>query len=131
MVLREKNGLSYNIEAAYTPYNDCGAVAIYFSCDHHNSDYCRELIDKELQTLRNEPLSARQLSMIKRQFLAQMAISMENNEGYMLGAGKSLLVHNEIDTLEEVYKKVQAVTAEQIMEVAEEIFAQTSTLIYH
>ena len=50
---------------------------------------------------------------------------------YLLGAGKSLLVHNEIDTLEEVYKKVQAVTAEQIMEVAEEIFAQTSTLIYH
>ena len=49
----------------------------------------------------------------------------------MLGAGKSLLVHNEIDTLEEVYKKVQAVTAEQIMEVAEEIFAQTSTLIYY
>ena len=131
VVLREKNGLSYNIEAAYTPYNDCGAVAIYFSCDHHNSDYCRELIDKELQALRDEPLSARRLSMIKRQFLAQMAISMENNEGYMLGAGKSLLVHNEIDTLEEVYKKVQAVTAEQIMEVAEEIFAQTSTLIYH
>ena len=130
VVLREKNGLSYNIEAAYTPYNDCGAVAIYFSCDHHNRDYCRELIDKELRELRNTPLTARSLSMIKRQFLAQMAISMENNEGYMLGAGKSLLVHNEIDTMEEVYKKVSAVKAEQIMEVAEEIFAQTSMLIY-
>jgi hypothetical protein len=47
-----------------------------------------------------------------------------------LGAGKSLLVHNEIDTLEEAYKKVQAVTAEQITEVAEEIFSKTSTLIY-
>ena len=130
VVLREKNGLSYNIEAAYTPYNDCGAVAIYFSCDHHNRDYCRELIDKELRELRNTPLTARSLSMIKRQFLAQMAISMENNEGYMLGAGKSLLVHNEIDTMEEVYKKVSSVKAEQIMEVAEEIFAQTSMLIY-
>ena len=50
---------------------------------------------------------------------------------YQSTRGNSLLVHNEIDTLEEVYKKVQAVTAEQIMEVAEEIFAQTSTLIYH
>ena len=130
VVLREKNGLSYNIEAAYTPYNDCGAVAIYFSCDHHNTDYCRELIDKELRELCSEPLTVRRLSMIKRQFLAQMAISMENNEGYMLGAGKSYLVHDEIDTLEEVYRKVSAVKAEQIMEVAEEIFSKTSTLIY-
>lgn len=130
ILLREKNGLSYNIEAAYTPYNDCGAVAIYFSCDHHNTDLCRELIDKELHALRSTRLTSRQLSLIKRQFLAQMAISMENNEGYMLGAGKSYLVHDEIDTLEEVYKKVSAVTAEQIMEVAEEIFSQPSTLIY-
>ena len=130
VVLREKNGLSYNTEATYTPYNDSGMVAIYFSSDHHNADHCREFIDAELRSLRSTPLTARRLAMIKRQFLAQMAISMENNEGYMLGAGKSYLVHDEIDTLEEVYRKVTAVKAEQIMEVAEEIFAKTSTLIY-
>ena len=130
VVLREKNGLSYNTEATYTPYNDSGMVAIYFSSDHHNADHCRELIDAELRALRTAPLTARRLAMIKRQFLAQMAISMENNEGYMLGAGKSYLVHDEIDTLEEVYRKVSAVKAEQIMEVAEEIFSKTSTLIY-
>ena len=130
VVLREKNGLSYNTEATYTPYNDSGMVAIYFSSDHHNADHCRELIDAELHSLRTTPLTARRLAMIKRQFLAQMAISMENNEGYMLGAGKSYLVHDEIDTLEEVYRKVSAVKAEQIMEVAEEIFSKTSTLIY-
>ena len=130
IALREKNGLSYNNEAIYTPYSDCGYVAIYFSCDHHNTDLCRDIIAKELHSLRTTTLSPRQLSMTKRQFLAQMAISMENNEGYMLGAGKSLLVHDEIDTLQEVYRKVSAVTAEQIREVAEEIFTDTSTLIY-
>ena len=130
IALREKNGLSYNNEAIYTPYSDCGYVAIYFSCDHHNTDLCRDIIAKELHSLRTTTLSPRQMSMTKRQFLAQMAISMENNEGYMLGAGKSLLVHDEIDTLQEVYRKVSAVTAEQIREVAEEIFTDTSTLIY-
>lgn len=130
IVLREKNGLSYNNEALYTPYSDSGYVSLYFSCDHHNTDLCREIIDKELLSLRTTTLSPRQLSMTKRQFLAQMAISMENNEGYMLGAGKSLLVHDEIDTLQEVYRKVSAVTADEIREVAEEIFTQTSTLMY-
>ncbi len=128
--LREKNGLSYNIEASYTPYNDCGLAAIYFSSEHSNADHCRELVDRELALLRRTKLTPRQLSMAKRQFLAQMAISMESNEGYMLGAGKSFLVHDEIDTMEEVYKKVAAVTAERIVEAAEEVFSRMSTLIY-
>ncbi len=128
--LREKNGLSYNIEASYTPYNDCGLAAIYFSSDHSNADHCRELIDRELDALRRTKLTPRQLSMAKRQFLAQMAISMESNEGYMLGAGKSFLVHDDIDTMEDVYKKVATVTADRIAEAAEEVFSDMSTLIY-
>lgn len=130
VLLREKNGLSYNIEASYSPYNDCGFVAIYFSSDHDNADHCCELIARQIDTLRNETLSTRRLSMAKKQFLAQMAISMENNESYMLGAGKSLLMHDDIDTLEEVYRKVTAVTAQQITDVANEILSSTSMLMY-
>ena len=130
VLLREKNGLSYNIEASYSPYNDCGFVAIYFSSEHDNADQCRELIARQIDLMRRETLSARRLSMAKKQFLAQMAISMENNESYMLGAGKSLLMHDDIDTLEEVYRKVAAVTAQQITDVANEIFSTTSMLMY-
>lgn len=130
VLLREKNGLSYNIEASYSPYNDCGFVAIYFSSDHDNADHCCELIARQIDTLRSETLSTRRLSMAKKQFLAQMAISMENNESYMLGAGKSLLMHDDIDTLEEVYRKVAAVTAQQITDVANEILSSTSMLMY-
>ena len=49
VLVREKNGLSYNIEASYTPYSDSGIVAIYFSCDHDNTDHCIELIEGELE----------------------------------------------------------------------------------
>jgi predicted Zn-dependent peptidase len=68
--------------------------------------------------------------MAKRQYIAQMTTSTEGNEGYMLGVGRSLLVHGEVDTLEEAYKKINAVTASQILEVANEIFRDNSTLIY-
>ena len=130
VLVREKNGLSYNIEASYTPYSDSGIVAIYFSCDHDNTDHCIELIEGELGRLRNTPLSARRLSMAKKQFIAQLAISSESNESYMLGAGKSLLVHDGIDTMEQVYAKVRALTARQLTEVAEEVFSDMSRLIY-
>ena len=130
VVVREKNGLSYNIEASYTPYGDTGIVAIYFSSDHGNAEQCIELIEGQLHKLRTVPLTARQLSMAKKQFIAQLAISSESNESYMLGAGKSLLVHDGIDTMEQVYAKVRALTARQLTEVAEEVFSDMSRLIY-
>ncbi|MBR5819249.1 MAG: insulinase family protein [Alistipes sp.] len=128
--LREKRGLSYNVEATYTPYSDCGIVGIYFSSDHDNMSQCVELIEENISRLRTAPISARRLAVAKRQFVAQMAISMESNEGYMLGAGKSFLLYKDIDTLEEAYKKVMAITAEQIMAVAEDSFGNVSRLIY-
>ena len=130
LLLREKYGLSYNVEASYTPYSDSGIVGIYFSSDHANTEQCIELIEEEIARLRGELITPRRLQVAKRQFVAQMAISMESNEGYMLGAGKSFLLYKDIDTLEEAYKKVMAITAEQIMEVAKGSFANLSRLIY-
>lgn len=130
MVVRERNGLSYNVEANYTPYGDTGIVAIYFSSDQGNAEQCIELIDSQLRKLRTTPLTTRQLSMAKKQFIAQLAISSESNESYMLGAGKSLLTHDGIDTMEQVYAKVRTLTATQLTEVAEEVFSNMSRLIY-
>lgn len=130
MLVREKYGLSYTIEANYTPYGDCGMVAIYFSSDHDNAERCCELIHQELHKLRTTTLTPRQLSMAKKQFIAQLAISMDNSEGYMLGIGKSLLCHREVDTMEAVYRKVEALTAADLREAAEEVLANPSRLIY-
>ena len=128
--LRERRGLSYNVEATYTPYSDCGIVGIYFSSDHCNAEECIALIEREVDAMRHTPITARRLSIAKRQFVAQMAVAMESNEGYMLGAGKSYLLYKDIDTLEEAYKKVMAITAEQIMEVAHDSLGSLSRLIY-
>ncbi len=130
VVVRERHGLSYNIEATYTPYGDTGIAAIYFSSEHANAAQCIELIEEQLHRLRTTPLTARQLSMAKKQFIAQLAISSESNESYMLGAGKSLLVHDSVDTMEEVYARVRALTSEQLMAAAGEVFNGMSRLIY-
>ena len=130
ITLREKYGLSYNVEATYTPYSDSGIVGIYFSSDHCHAEQCVELIEAEVARLMREAVTPRRLAVAKRQFVAQMAISMESNEGYMLGVGKSYLLYKDIDTLEEAYKKVMAITSEQIMDVANDNFKNLSRLIY-
>lgn len=128
--VRERNGLTYNIGAAYSSLSDCGLASIYFSSDHENSDRCREIITDEIKKLQTTTLTARQLSMAKRQFIAQLSIINEGAEGYMLGVGKSLLAYGEIDTLEESYRKINAVTASEILEVANDVWANPSVLLY-
>lgn len=128
--VREKQGLTYNIEASYTAYCDCGIAVIYFSSDHENSARCREIIASEIKQLQATRLTTRQLAQAKRQFIAQMAISTEGSENYMLGVGKSLLAHGEVDTLEEVYRKIDAVSASEILETANEVWAAPSALLY-
>ena len=51
-------------------------------------------------------------------------------QGTMSGAGKSLLVHDDVDTMEQVYAKVRDLTAAQLTEVAEAVFSNMSRLIY-
>ncbi|MFI3318356.1 MAG: pitrilysin family protein [Rikenellaceae bacterium] len=130
MVVRERHALTYSIEANYTPYSDCGIFSIYFSSEKANTDHAIELVHKEMDSLCKSPLTARQLSMAKRQFIAQMAISMESNEGYMLGVGKSFMVHNSVDTAEEVYRKILDISSEELLEVARETMSSTSMLMY-
>jgi predicted Zn-dependent peptidase len=76
------------------------------------------------------PLTPRQLSMAKKQFIGQFLISMDSNEGYMIGAAKSLMLYGEIDAPQTVIRKVNAITAGQITEIARDVFGSLSSLIY-
>ncbi len=129
-LLREKNGLTYSAEAAFTSFSDSGIATIYFGTEKDKVGRCRELIDGQLADLRNTALTTRQLAAAKKQFVGQLAISMEGKEGYILNAGKSYLIYNEIDTPADMYRKIDAVTAAAVMEAANEVFGQTSALTY-
>ncbi len=130
ILLREHNGLSYTVEASYNPISDSGLATIYFSSDRDKMERCIELVQRSLRELCDRKLSSLKLSMAKKQYMGQFAISMENPEGNMLGAAKSMLVFDAVDPSDVIYRKINAITAEQLCEVANEIFPQFSTLIY-
>lgn len=130
--LREKHGLAYNVEANYTPYFDTGIFSIYFACDDDNLDKSLSLCMKEMDRIKKNKLGVLQLRTAKQQLIGQIAISSENNENQMLSIGKSVLFYNKVETLEDIYKKINAVTGDQLLEVANEIFDtdKFTTLIY-
>ncbi|MDR1056159.1 MAG: insulinase family protein [Prevotellaceae bacterium] len=131
-ILREKHGLAYTVETSYTAYADTGVLNIYFGTAKPNLEKCIKLIHTELQKVCNTALSAMQLHKIKKQLTGQLTIACESNEQLMLSLGKSLLALGYYETMHETVNRIQAVTAVDIMEAANEIVAPQylSTLIY-
>ena len=129
--LREKNGLVYNIESNITLYSDTGFYSIYFACDPKNKDKCLRLIKKELKSIMEKALTPMQLTVAKRQWKGQLGISAEMNENNALNMAKNYLHHKRFIDLEEVFSKVDAISAEQIKSVANELFSsEPFELIY-
>jgi len=120
--LREKNGLVYNVEANYTPFADTGLVTIYFGCDKQYLDDCIKLVDKELDLLTEKPMTECQLKKVKKQFLGQLSISLDNAESQALSMGKSMLVYNRIASFEDIKDSVEKLTADYLFDIAKEIF---------
>lgn len=130
VALRERNALTYCVESLYTPMSDCGMFTIYFSCEKEKLGQCRQIVAEEICRIMDTPLTQRQLAVAKRQFMGQFAISAENNEAYMLGVGKSYLVFDDVDSIDEVYRQVDEIGPEDIQAVAKEILPTLSSLTY-
>jgi len=130
--IREKYGIAYTIESGYTPLSDTGVFSIYFGTDAEKTSKALKLIHKELKNLRENKLGAMQLHQAKKKFIGQIALGEENRMGMIISMCKSLLDYGRADTLEEIFEKINAVTAEQLLKAANETFSpeQLSMLLF-
>jgi predicted Zn-dependent peptidase len=126
MSLREKKGFAYHVESMYTTYSDVGIVEIYFGADKSDSAKCIDLINKELYLLRTKKLGVNQLVKAKRQLLGQIAIAAESNENLMVANAKSMMLFDRIDSFEQIREAIDAITADQLLEVANEVYEPSS-----
>lgn len=133
IALREKNALVYNVESNLTSYTDTGVFSIYFGCDPEDKDRCIELARKELKKLRDNLMKDSQLSAAKRQIIGQLGVASDNFENCALDMGKCFLHYNRYEEKEEVYKRIESISASELLEISNEIFSEDmlSTLVYN
>lgn len=130
--IREKHGIAYHIDSTYAPFTDTGVFSIYLGTDKNNLAKSQDLIWKELNILRNQPLSTRQLHEAKKQIIAQIALAQDSGGAIMFNLGKSLLLFDRIDSIADIIKKVDEISASHLMDIANETFdpKKMSSLTY-
>ena len=132
VALRERRGLVYNVESNLTAYTDTGTFCIYFGCDPNDVDLCTRLVYKELKRLRENRLTLSQLAAAKKQLIGQIGVASDNHESNALGMAKTFLHYNRYESQEAVCRRIEALTSDLLLEVANEMFAEEylSRLIY-
>ena len=121
--LRERNGLVYTVESTMVSYSDTGVWCTYFGCDPHDVKRCLRLVNKELQRVMEKPLTTSQLNAAKRQIKGQLGVACDNRESFALDFGKSFLHYGWEKDITDLFKRIDILTADNIQQVAREIFA--------
>jgi predicted Zn-dependent peptidase len=77
-------------------------------------------------------MTASQLHAVKKQLTGQICVASDNFENNALGMGKMFLHYNKFEGIERVCQRVEAITADDLLNVAGEMFDESylSTLIY-
>jgi len=85
-----------------------------------------------LTILRDKKIGATQLSLAKKQLKGHIAIAHDSNASLMLSIGKSMLYFEEVESIEAVYDKIDSISSESLLEVANEIldFEKFSSLTF-
>ena len=122
LALREHNGLVYTVESTMVAYGDTGTWSIYFGCDEHDIKRCLRLVRKELDRMMEKPLSDSQLKAAKKQIKGQIGVACDNRENFALDFGKSFLHYGWEKNVDCLYEQVEAITSQQIQDVARELF---------
>jgi predicted Zn-dependent peptidase len=117
--IREKRGLAYSIGSYEARYREAGAFTVYGGTSVETFDQVRDLVFEELERVRKEPVGSEELERNKRQAIAGMVMAMESMTTRMSRLARNEILYGRDVPIEEVVEKIQAVTPEDLQEVAQ------------
>ncbi len=122
--IREQYGYCYAIQSFNQGYSDSGLFGIYVGTDKDYLDHVRELVMKELEALRNEPVSDKELTEAKAQLKGKMLLAQENMSNRMMRLAKSEIYYNRYIPLDELVENIDAVMADDIIDFSQSFFTE-------
>ena len=119
--IREKRGLVYSVYGYFRGYEDVGQGVIYAGTDVDRVEETIEAIVGELRKLRDEPVPADELEHTKTLRKGRLLMSLEDSRSVASWIGSQEATYGEILTPEEVMARIDAVTVDDVRQLAAEL----------
>lgn len=120
--IREERGLSYSIGAGGNTFTDVGLFTIYAGTSPGHIDEVLDLSLKELRRAVREPVSADELKLAKEQATSSVLLSLESSGARAGALARQEIIHGRRISPDEVLQRIEAVTREDALRVAQECF---------
>jgi predicted Zn-dependent peptidase len=118
--VREKRGLAYAVYSYHHGYSDAGAIKMYVGSTTGNVEEAVKVISEQLGRIREEPVTEEELQRTKEQLKSATILALESTAARMTRIGRSIITGAELLTPEEISARIDAVTADQIKQLANE-----------
>ena len=116
--LRERRGYVYTVESTLSMLSDCGWMEIYLGCDPDDVRSSLRVIERITSRLGEDLMTERRLEAYKKQYCGQMVVAADSTEFIAMRAGRGLLYHGNVATIDDTIARIMAVTPEQIAQAA-------------
>lgn len=127
-VLREQNGITYQVNSFYNSFFDISSAGVYFSTNDKSFEKAQILTIRELEKLKTKKVTSKELKRAKESMLGSLLMSMESTTNRMNRLAHSEIYFNRYKPIEEVEAEIKAVSEDDVLKMAEDIFDENKLL---
>jgi len=119
--IREKRGMAYSVYSFQSQYSDTGHVGFYVGTREETLAESLEIATAELSDVAAGNLRAEELARAKENLKGRLLLSLESTSNRMTRLGKSVATATPLLSVEEIVRRLEAVTAGDVCELAAEL----------
>jgi len=128
LAVREKLGITYQINSFLNSYYDTSAFGVYFSTNLNQYDKVIDIVFREFRKLKEKRVTDRELKKVKEYLRGGLLINLENTTNRMMRMANSILYYNKIVTIDEYLKKIDNISAGDLLKVANETLDESQLI---
>jgi predicted Zn-dependent peptidase len=122
--IREKRGLAYSVYSYASQFADTGQVGVYVGTREDNVAECLEIAVAELVDIAQGNVRSPELARAKENLKGRILLSLESTSARMTRLGKSTITETPLLSPEQIVRRLEAVTADEVAELGNALFAR-------
>jgi predicted Zn-dependent peptidase len=124
--VREKLGMTYQINTFLNSYEDVSVFGVYFSTNEKQTDKVNEIVNREFNKLRTTEIKSKELNRVKEYIKGNTLMSLENTTNRMIRLANSIYHYGKVVPIEDILSKIDAVTVEDVLKLSKEVLNEST-----
>lgn len=128
--IREELGMAYSVYSYSSSYRGMGSFNVYAGTNPENAETVIREIQEQMSLFLEKGITEKEFKSAKAQLRGGFMLGLESSSGRMQSIGRGVLLHGRVRGPEETLEKIDAVTMEDVMNIARRVLtAQPSAAI--